>query len=104
MPFGLKDAPIDTNGLKYSFAKKLILLIGQLDNEKETGGTLLRSKTADMQGLHRLERGQYFYEYSKNIANDMTVEFNWEFEIVPNVGHNHEEMGDSAADLLYGIK
>jgi len=65
MPFGMQDMLIDTIALKTAFSKKLTILIGQLDNENETGGTLLRSPTVDQQGNHRLARGRYFYEFSK---------------------------------------
>lgn len=83
------------------FSKKLILLIGELDNENEIGGTLLQSTSATEQGAHRLEREKYFYNFSKKIANDLEVAFNWRLNIVPNVGHNHREMGNAAAKILY---
>lgn len=104
LPFGIKNTLINEKDLQASFQNKLVLFIGELDNENEKGGTLLRSKTADTQGLHRLQRAKYFYNYSKEKALKMGVDFNWELKIVPNIGHNYIEMGNAAAMYLYGQK
>ncbi|MEM1137786.1 MAG: hypothetical protein AAGI07_18250 [Bacteroidota bacterium] len=101
LPFGMKNAPLEEANLKFSFKKKLILFNGELDNENEKGGTLLRSTSADKQGLHRLERGKFFYKEAKSKAMELGFKFNWELEIIPDVGHNHREMGDAAAKYLY---
>lgn len=101
MPFGINSTPLSKEDMKKSFAKKLTMLLGELDNEKEDGGTLLRSPTVDKQGTHRLARGEYFYDYAQAQAATLGYEFNWKLEIVPNVGHNHEQMGTAAARLLY---
>ena len=102
LPFGLKNTSVSSADLFSPFREKLVLLIGELDNETETGGTLLRSPTVDLQGAHRLARGQYFYETAKKQAEQFGADFNWELVIVPNVGHNHRKMGDTAAKYLYG--
>ena len=101
MPFGFKDVLTTDEAFIKSFGNRLILLIGEQDNEEEKGGTLLRSKTVDQQGTHRLERAKYFFEFSKDKANQLNAEFNWSIEMVPNVGHDHELMGNAAADILY---
>jgi len=101
MPFGIQNTRIQEKDLRSSFAKKLILLIGALDNETETGGTLLRSPTVDKQGKHRLARAHYFYKFSEAKAKEIGVEFQWKIQIVPEVGHNHRKMGEQAAKLLY---
>lgn len=102
-PFGCKNTPLAQETLKEAFEKELVVFLGELDNENETGGTFLRSTTADKQGLHRLERGKNFYRESKALAEDLKLEFNWDLVIVPNVGHNHEKMGDAAAMYLYDL-
>lgn len=101
LPFGLKNTILEKENLQDVFNKKLVLLIGELDNENEKGGLLLRSPTVDKQGLHRLERGTYFYERSKAISKEFGLEFNWELVIVPGIGHDHRKIGDAAADFLY---
>lgn len=101
-PFGLKDSPIEQESLKSAFKKKLVVFLGELDNENETGGTFLRSKSADEQGFHRLARGKFFFKRAKEIADEFEYEFNWQIAIVPDVGHNHRLMGDAAGKYLYG--
>ncbi|MEX0291172.1 MAG: hypothetical protein AB3N14_18865 [Flavobacteriaceae bacterium] len=101
LPFGIKATQLTDESLKKTFSTSLILLIGELDNAEETGGTLLRSRTADIQGLHRLSRGKFFYDTASQKAAALKTPFNWRLEIVPQVGHDHEKMGDHAAKLLY---
>jgi len=101
LPFGLKNTLVNKDDLQLSFQQKLILLIGELDNENETGGTLLQSTSANEQGAHRLARGKYFYDFSKTIAKELEASYNWTIQIVPDVGHNHRGMGDAAAKILY---
>lgn len=103
LPFGLKSTTINQEDLKSAFSKELVLLIGELDNEKENGGTLLRSTTVDKQGTHRLARGEYFHTFSKEKAKELNTPFNWEIAIIPNVGHEHKLMGKAAARILYGM-
>jgi len=100
-PFGTQGIDIANSQLELAFGKKLVLFLGELDNEKEQGGTLLRSTSADQQGLHRLARGIHFYETSKNLAQEMGASYEWKIEVVPQVGHDHRKMGDAAAKYLY---
>lgn len=102
LPFGTKNTILSIDSLKSSFNKSLVLWVGELDNETETHGNLLRSITADKQGLHRLERARYFYNQSKNLARQNGFDFNWRLEIVPGVGHDQRKMGAAAAKFLYG--
>jgi len=103
-PFGLKNSSMDTSSLKTAFAKKLVVFLGEQDNENETGGTFLRSKTADEQGLHRLARGKHFFESAKAKAKELNTDFNWQLVVIPNVGHNQEKMGKAAAMYLHEKK
>lgn len=103
MPFGVKNMRLSEVELRASFQKNLTLLVGELDNENEKGGLLLRSPTVDKQGLHRLARGKYFFNQSKRIAKDLNFKCNWKLKIVPNVGHDQKKMAMAAADMLYGF-
>ncbi len=100
-PFGLKNTSLAEQQLMVSFSKRLIVLLGEQDNENETRGTFLRSTTADKQGLHRLARGTYFFETAKAKAKALNTDFNWQLSLVPNVGHDQQNMGQAAARLLY---
>jgi len=101
LPFGLKNTILSKENIEASFKKNLVLFIGELDNENEQGGLLLRSPTVDKQGLHRLERGKYFFNKSKAIAEEMGLDFNWKLKIISNIGHDHRKMGNAAAKYLY---
>lgn len=74
--------------------------MGELDNAEETGGTFLRSPTADQQGLHRLSRGAFFFNRAKEMAEKLGYPFNWELIIVPGVGHDQRLMGEAAAEVV----
>lgn len=100
-PFGIKNIEINKKTLSKSFKKKLVLFIGEQDNENETGGKMLRSKTADLQGTHRLARGKYFYNKSIETSKRLNMGFNWQLVIIPKVGHNQKKMAKAAANYLY---
>lgn len=104
IPFGMNNINFTQENLKYSFKKKLVLFIGELDNENEKRGHLLRSLTNDKHGLHRLERAKYFYKKGDEISSKMKEEFNWKLHIVPNIGHNQRKMAKAAAKYLYENK
>ena len=101
-PFGIQNTGLKEADLAMSFNKKLVLFIGEFDNQHETGGSLLRSASADRQGLHRLERAKYFYDTSEELAGKLNQIFNWRLNIVPDVGHDQRNMGKAAAMFLYG--
>lgn len=101
IPFGVKNTEINDKSLKKSFKKHLVLFLGELDNADENGGILLRSKTADKQGTHRLARGTYFYKKSIETAEMSKTKFNWKLKIIAGVGHNQRKMAKAAAIYLY---
>jgi pimeloyl-ACP methyl ester carboxylesterase len=104
-PYGFNDGPVEKTimktNLKASFAKKLIVFLGENDDENETRGSLRMRPLAVKQGAGRLDRGKYFFEKSKNLANELGYKFNWEIHVVPNVGHSSSKMSIAAAELLY---
>lgn len=101
-PTGLIDAPINRENLKHAFSKKLILFLGELDNENETRGHLLKNPRMNKQGLHRLERGHYFYVKAKEQAAALSADFRWEKVVISGVGHDYKKMSIAASHYLYG--
>ena len=105
-PYGLLKAPIEpaamVQQLKAAFTKELIVFVGEKDNENEYRGRFRRDDFADVQGKHRLERGEYFYKQSAIEANALDAPFNWIFYVVPDIGHNPTRMSVAAAEFLYG--
>lgn len=101
-PTGLKGSYKSEKEL--DFSKNLVLFLGEKDDANETRGDLRRSPEVDKQGLHRLERGTYFYNESKKIATESNSDFNWTLKIIPNIGHDFRGMSKAAADYLYKVE
>jgi len=101
LPFGLKGLQVPEQVIRDAYQRNQVLLLGELDNARETGGTLLRSPTADQQGLHRLARGRYYYQQAQQSAGRSGVSLQWEKVEVPEVGHDFRKMSRAAAKYLY---
>ena len=98
-PYGLGKSPFANK--KIDFDKKLTIFLGKKDNADETRGHLRHGPEVDQQGLHRLERGIYFYNKAEREAKIHNKRFHWRMELVPNVGHDYKKMSTKAALLLY---
>jgi hypothetical protein len=101
-PYGIKEAPINNVALMNSFAKKLVIFLGELDNKSETKGDLRKEPEINKQGAGRFERGKYFYRTAKLVSKKMNAEFLWKIMTVPDAGHSSKKMSIAAADYLYG--
>ena len=100
-PNGIKNTDTKKSNLRKSFKKKLTIFLGELDNADEKGGLILRSKTVDIQGTHRLARGTYFYRHSLQTAKELNYKYNWKLKVIPGVGHSQRKMAKAAAKYLY---
>lgn len=99
-PYGLGGAPFSKSTIGSSFQKRLVVFLGEKDNENETRGHLVRNMQIDKQGTHRLQRGMYFYRTSKEYASRYDTTFIWQIHVVPNVGHDYFKMSEAAAKFL----
>lgn len=98
-PYGLKGAPTDLEKLKRLLSKRVLILLGELDNDP--GHSSLRQTVeASAQGLHRFERGNFFFNAAKAKAAAMHIPFNWSLKTVPNAEHQNKQMAIAAAPLL----
>lgn len=95
-PYGIKNTETD---LQKSYKKRLIVLLGELDNNPSLG-TFRTTDLAMEQGAHRLERGTNFYSFNKDLKNKNNWIFNWEIDTIENVGHNYRKMSESAIKYL----
>jgi hypothetical protein len=59
-PYGLKNTEIDIKSNLQKLTKRLIILLGELDNDPSLG-TFRTTDLAMEQGAHRLERGTTFF-------------------------------------------
>jgi hypothetical protein len=100
-PYGLKEGVVSKEQVGSVFMSKLTIFLGELDNEHETRGHLVRNPQIDIQGTYRLSRGKHFFQRAKELARNIEAEFNWNIEIVPSVGHDYKNMGKAAATFLY---
>ena len=99
-PYGLKGTPINSNDLENSFLKNLEVHLGQNDNNPNDP-FLNTTDGANLQGNHRLSRGQYFILNSDSIAQTMNFSSNWIKKEVPNIGHQQVNMAAFAAQELF---
>jgi hypothetical protein len=99
-PYGILDGQLPNEDLTSAFTKKLIVHLGQNDNDPNSG--LRRNAIVDaQQGIHRLERGQYYFNTSQTTAQNMSVTFNWEKHELAGVGHNPQLMANDALRFLF---
>jgi hypothetical protein len=99
-PYGIDNSEIYESDLINIFSNKLIVHLGENDNDPNSAGLRHNNVLDNQQGLNRFDRGNYFYNYSMSFAEEINVFFNWELYTVPNVGHNAQEMANDALEYL----
>ncbi|MEI6292336.1 MAG: hypothetical protein WCP36_01545 [Methanomicrobiales archaeon] len=99
-PFGLKDSPLSESNLPKIFARKLIIMSGGSDTDPKDP-SLANFPVAEAQGSTRFERARYYFNLSQAEAQRLHVPFNWEYHVVPGVGHSESGMAGPSAALLF---
>ena len=77
----------------------MTILLGENDTDPNAS-SLRKTEEAMRQGIHRFQRGNYFYNMAKDKAGELGVIFNWKIQTVPNVGHSNSEMAPIAAQIF----
>ena len=90
--------PFPINNLNNFLSSDLVVLLGEEDTKRTDN--LRQTKEADDQGRNRFERGQYFYAEGQDEARTRNVDFNWELQTVPGIGHEGSKMAIPAAELF----
>lgn len=90
-PFGLKGTPIGNQMVSNYLSKPLIILLGENDSDPQAKN-LPRSPLVDQQGTNRLDRGKYFFNYCRTIAQKADVPFVWKLKTVPDADHSNKKM------------
>jgi hypothetical protein len=93
-PYGLGRLPYTADDLKCFLTSPLHILLGQLDVD-ENHEHLNQSDGAMLQGRHRLERGQAFYQAGVDAALHYGVPLGWTMEVVEGAGHSNKAMFNS---------
>ena len=99
-PYGIMNCPITSIQPNNYFGRQLYITVGALDNNS-SDSSLRHNTASDLQGLNRLERAHYFFSNSQSYAQKMNSEFNWQFRVVPNSGHDATKMSNDAVPILF---
>ena len=98
-PYGLSNSGVDDDVLAGFLGRDVTVLLGDADTN--TGDEdLRRTPEAELQGPHRLARGQTFFRVAKARAKELAVDFNWHIRIVPGAEHSNAQMTPAAAELV----
>jgi hypothetical protein len=99
-PYGFKKSPLESLNLSVLFAKKMIVQVGSNDNDPNSPG-LRHNPQADAQGLERLARANYFFNFSRNQAAQNNLNYNWQLSIASGLNHDYGPAINNAADLIF---
>ena len=100
-PYGLANSISTPEQIEMAFGSNLVVFLGELDDENEVRGDLVRTPEVDVQGISRIARGKHFYGMAVKTATTLGIELKWRLEVVPGVGHDLQRMSDAAAEYLY---
>lgn len=98
-PYGLQGSGADDAQLRAAFARRLIVMLGDADNDPNHR-YLNNSDGARRQGAHRLARGLAYFDRAKALARKLGAPFGWRLEIVPDAGHSTKQVRDAALRAL----
>ena len=97
---GLKDSPLPENLLPNVFARKLIIMSGGSDTNPNDP-SLANFPAAEAQGSTRFERAKNNFATAQAEAARLGVPLNWEYHVVPGIGHDEAGMAGPSAELLF---
>jgi pimeloyl-ACP methyl ester carboxylesterase len=99
-PFGLKDSPLPAASLPKVFGRKLIVMSGESDTNPNDSG-LANFPEAESQGSTRFERARIYFTIAQSEAERLHVPLNWEYHVVPGIGHSESGMAGPSAETLF---
>jgi hypothetical protein len=99
-PYGTKVSPAATYPYTYQYIKKVHIIVGENDTDPNSAD-LRHNEIVDKQGLNRLTRAQYFFTQTRNLAVSKNAAFNWNYQVLKNVGHDFTATSNAGALLLY---
>ena len=85
---------------KKILVKNLFIQVGALDNDPNSY-SLRRNEYADAQGLNRVTRAIYFYDFAQLIGESSNYDFNWSLHVLPDIGHNFGPLAENACELMF---
>ena len=98
-PYGITDSPIEIDGdaVKYFLSMRNTLLLGSDDLGSKS---LNMSPGAMKQGENRFTRGNNYFNSLIDISSNNSIPFRWNYEVVPDTGHDYRKMSDAALEIL----
>ena len=99
-PYGLKKSPLINQSLAQLYTKKLHIQIGSADNDPNSPG-LRHNAQADAQGLNRLTRAHYFFNFANDHALENNYTFQWQITTAEGLNHSFGPAVNYAADLIF---
>jgi hypothetical protein len=99
-PFGLKNSTMPEYAVGNVFSKKLIIMSGGSDTDPNDPG-LANFPLAEAEGKNRFERAESYYKAAEQEARHLNVSLNWEYHVVPGVGHDESGMAGPSAEILF---
>lgn len=99
-PYGLNKSPAESIDPQLYFQRNAYIIVGSEDTDPNSFN-LRHTAEADLQGNNRLQRAQYFFQESFRLANEGSFNYQWQYRLVNNVGHDAVALAIYSADLLY---
>ncbi len=99
-PYGFSNSPLENIAVSNLFNKSFTIQIGTLDNNPNAP-SLRRNATVDQQGNNRYDRAFYMFNTSKNFAESLNLQFNWDIIETPGNGHNMQQSVPQASEILF---
>ena len=100
-PYGLSESQLSNSNLISAFSKRLYVHLGDSDTDPNSSSLRHNNIVDQQQGLNRLVRGRYFFQTSKEKAELLNTNFNWEkTPEVLGVGHDHTAMARDALKYI----
>ena len=99
-PYGFQNSPLENANLTSFFNKNVQVQVGENDNNPNASG-LRHNEFADAQGLHRLSRATNYFQFCEELAISNNNNFNWQFQIMENTGHDYVKASEFAANFIF---
>lgn len=98
-PYGLRESGVLPGALSSALHADLLVLLGTGDNATDAA-KLRKTPEAEMQGPHRLARGETYYRVGDSLAEALGTPFGWRLMHVTDAGHDNALMAPVAAREL----
>jgi poly(3-hydroxybutyrate) depolymerase len=98
-PYGLGRTGVGEDAIRRALARPVTILLGDQDNDPNYPN-LRRNAEADVQGLHRFARGQFYMRRAQEEAARLGVPLAWRMQVVEGVGHVNAGMAQAAIRIV----